>query len=71
MDHIDNVDIEYGTPNFAAARAALISPSASYIPANPVGAIAKGIVIFRPIIELSRVRSLISTQTRCLNFILE
>ena len=71
MDQIDNVDMEYGMPNFAAARAALISPSGSYIRANPVGAIASGIATLRPIMVLSRVLSLISTHTRYLNFMPE
>ena len=38
------VDSVNGTPNFSAARAAWISPSAHCMPASPVGASATGIV---------------------------
>ena len=38
------VDSVNGMPNFSAARAARISPSACCMPVRPVGAIATGIV---------------------------
>ncbi len=43
IEQIDMVDSVKGTPNFSAARAALISPSACCIPVMPTGASATGI----------------------------
>src|SRR5947207_13242736 len=54
-----------GTPNFSAARAARISPSAHCIPVSPTGAIATGIVTLGPSIVDSVVRATVSSATRC------
>ena len=58
-----------GTPNFSAARAARISPSACCMPVSPVGASATGIVTFSPIIVFSSERFSMLTATRWRNFI--
>ena len=53
-----------GTPNFSAARAALISPSARCIPVSPTGERPTGIATSRPSIRDVSVRSDMSTATR-------
>ena len=53
-----------GTPNFSAARAARISPSAHCMPVEPTGASATGIATFSPIIVGAVLRPVISTATR-------
>ena len=58
-----------GTPNFSAARAARISPSACCMPVSPVGASATGIVTFSPIIVVSSERFSMLTATRWWNLI--
>ena len=58
------VDREKGTPNFSAALAARISPSACIMPVKPVGAMATGIFTSSPIIFVARVRLVMSTSTR-------
>ena len=58
-----------GTPNFSAARAARISPSACCMPVSPVGASATGIVTFSPIIVFSSERFSMLTATRWRNLI--
>ena len=57
---VDNVN---GMPNFSAARAAKISPSACAMPVKPVGAIATGIFTSCPIILVSKLRPSILTNT--------
>jgi hypothetical protein len=42
IEQIDMVESVKGTPNFSAARAALISPSADCMPQRPTGARATG-----------------------------
>ena len=61
------VESEKGTPNFSAARAAKISPSACCMPVKPVGAMASGIFTSSPIILVARLRPSISTNTRWRN----
>ena len=51
-------------PNFSAARAARISPSACCMPVSPVGAIATGITVSTPTIFVRSVRLSMSTATR-------
>ena len=58
------VDSVNGMPNFSAARAARISPSACCIPVRPVGASATGIATGWPIICVRTERSSMSTATR-------
>ncbi len=53
-----------GMPNFSAARAARISPSACCMPVRPVGAIATGIAAGMPTIVVASVRLSMSTATR-------
>jgi hypothetical protein len=53
-----------GMPNFSAARAARISPSACCMPVSPVGAIATGIRTGVPAIVVASVRLSMSTATR-------
>jgi hypothetical protein len=48
IEQIDMVESVKGTPNFSAARAALISPSADCIPVSPTGASATGIATSCP-----------------------
>ena len=67
IEQMDMVESENGTPNFSAAFAARISPSAYIMPVKPVGAIATGIFTVSPIIVVSSVRLVISTSTRCWN----
>ena len=53
-----------GMPNFSAARAARISPSACFMPVMPVGAMATGIAASMPIILTRVLRFAMSTATR-------
>ncbi len=53
-----------GMPNFSAARAARISPSACCMPVRPVGAIATGIAVGMPTIFVAIERLAMSTATR-------
>ena len=53
-----------GTPNFSAARAARISPSAYCMPVSPVGASATGIAASTPTIFVARLRVSMFTATR-------
>jgi len=64
MELIDMVDRVKGTPNFSAALAALISPSACCMPVSPTGASATGIATSCPIIWVAVVRPVMSTATR-------
>ena len=57
------VDKVNGTPNFSAAFAAKISPSARCMPVSPVGASATGMVTSCPTIFVARLRPSISTNT--------
>ena len=63
------VDKQNGTPNFSAALAAKISPSAHCMPVNPVGAKATGMVTSSPIMVVLVVRFTMFTATRWRNFI--
>ena len=54
-----------GTPAFAAARAARISPSACCMPVRPGGASATGMATGWPIMVEASVRLVMSTATRC------
>ena len=58
------VDKVKGMPNFFAARAAKISPSACCIPIMPVGAIATGMAAAWPIMVVAVDRPSILTATR-------
>ena len=51
-------------PNFSAAFAALISPSAHCMPVSPTGAIATGIFTSMPTILVARLRFSMFTATR-------
>ena len=53
-----------GTPNFSAARAARISPSACCMPVSPVGASATGMAASMPIIFVATERPSRLTATR-------
>ena len=53
-----------GTPNFSAARAARISPSACCMPVRPVGARATGMATPWPIMVVAVLRWSMSTSTR-------
>ena len=53
-----------GMPNFSAARAALISPSALCIPVRPTGAIATGIFTSTPTMRVAVLRFSMLTATR-------
>ena len=64
IEQIDIVDKVKGTPNFSAAFAALISPSARCMPVSPTGAKATGIVTGSFIISELVFLSVISTATR-------
>ena len=57
------VDRVKGTPNFSAARAALISPSAHCIPVMPTGASATGMETGWPTMVEAVVRPVMSTAT--------
>ncbi len=58
------VDRVKGMPNFSAARAAWISPSACCMPVRPTGAIATGIFAAWPTIVVAVDRLAMSTATR-------
>ncbi len=58
------VDKVNGTPNFWAARAARISPSACCMPVRPVGAMATGMATFWPTMVLAVLRFSMFTATR-------
>ena len=58
------VDSVKGTPNFSAARAARISPSACCMPVSPVGASATGIDTGCPTIVVASERPSMLTATR-------
>ena len=58
------VDSVKGTPNFAAARAARISPSACCMPVRPVGASATGMATSCPTIFVASERPSMLTATR-------
>ena len=57
------VERQKGTPNFSAARAALISPSARCIPVSPTGARPTGMVTGSPTMSEASVRPDMSTAT--------
>ena len=56
-----------GMPNFLAARAAAISPSACCMPVRPVGAMATGMLTGWPIMVVAVLRPSMLIATRCLN----
>ena len=58
------VDSVNGMPNFSAARAARISPSACCMPVMPVGAMATGIATSMPTIVVRVLRCSMFTATR-------
>ena len=58
------VDKMNGMPNFSAARAALISPSALCMPVRPTGAIATGILAGTPTMVVAVLRFSMLTATR-------
>jgi len=58
------VDSVKGMPNFLAARAARISPSACCMPVRPVGAIATGMATGWPTMVLAVLRPSMFTATR-------
>jgi hypothetical protein len=58
-----------GTPNFSAARAPRISPSACCMPVSPVGAIATGMAASMPTIFVATLRPSMFTATRWRNLI--
>ena len=58
------VDSVKGMPNFSAALAARISPSACCMPVSPVGAMATGIAASTPTIRLAVLRFSMLTATR-------
>ena len=70
IEQIDMVESVKGTPNFSAARAALISPSAACIPVSPTGASATGIATSCPAMAVAVLRSERSTATRWRRWIL-
>jgi hypothetical protein len=59
------VDRVNGMPNFSAALAARISPSACCMPVSPVGAMATGIFTSTPTIRVAVLRFSMLTATRC------
>ncbi len=58
-----------GMPNFLAALAAKISPSACCMPVRPVGAMATGMATCCPIMVLAVLRPSMLTATRWRNLI--
>ena len=58
------VDSVNGMPNFSAARAAWISPSACCMPIRPTGASATGIFTSTPAIVVAVLRFSMFTATR-------
>ena len=69
IEQIDIVESVKGIPNFWAAFAICISPSAHIIPIKPTGAVIAGNFTFCPNKVLSSVRLSISTNIFCLNLI--
>ena len=69
MEQMLMVDKMKGMPNFSAARAALISPSALCMPVRPTGAMATGIWVGTPTIWVAVLRFSIFTATRWRNLI--
>ena len=65
MEQMLIVDSVNGTPNFSAARAARISPSACCIPVRPTGESATGIATSTPTIVVRVLRLSMLTPTRC------
>jgi len=64
MEQMLIVDRVNGMPNFLAARAPRISPSACCMPVRPVGAIATGMATFCPIMVVAVLRFSMFTATR-------
>ena len=58
------VDSVNGMPNFSAARAAWISPSACCMPVRPTGAIDTGILAGQPTMVVAVLRFSMLTATR-------
>ncbi len=58
------VDSVKGMPNFSAARAAWISPSACCMPVMPTGAMHTGILVFTPTMVVAVLRFSMFTATR-------
>ena len=58
------VDSVNGMPNFSAARAAWISPSACCMPVRPTGAMATGILAACPTMVVAVLRFSMFTATR-------
>ncbi|MNL68374.1 hypothetical protein D3C87_1930880 [compost metagenome] len=70
IEHTLMVESENGMPNFSAARAALISPSAVCMPPVAAGAMATGMAISWPSILTLRFRPSRFTATFWLSLIL-
>ena len=64
IEQIDMVLSVNGMPNFSAALAARISPSACCMPVSPVGAIATGMATGTPTMRLAVLRLVMFTATR-------
>ena len=64
------VDSVKGMPNFLAAMAACISPSACCMPVRPTGAMHTGILVSMPTILVAVVRFSMLTATRWRSLIL-
>ena len=64
MEQMLIVDSVNGMPNFSAARAAWISPSACCMPVRPTGAMATGILAAWPAIFTAVLRFSMFTATR-------
>jgi len=64
MEQMLMVDRVNGMPNFSAARAALISPSALCMPVRPTGAMHTGIFTSMPTILVAVLRPSMFTATR-------
>ena len=64
------VDSVNGMPNFSAARAAWISPSACCMPVRPTGAMDTGILTSMPTILVAVLRLSMFTATRWRSLIL-
>jgi hypothetical protein len=64
MEQMLMVESVNGMPNFSAARAARISPSACCMPVRPVGAIATGMATGTPTIVVAVLRFSMFTATR-------
>ena len=68
IEQILMVESVKGMPNFSAALAARISPSACCMPVSPVGAIATGMMVDWPAMVVRRERFSMLTATRWRNF---